>query len=38
MSSLQVLIDQKAALESEIARTLKDAEDRKKALEAQIAK
>jgi hypothetical protein len=38
MSSLQVLIDQKAALESEIARTLKDAEDRKKALEVQIAK
>jgi hypothetical protein len=37
MSSIQVLIDQKAALESEIARTLKDAEDRRKALEVQIA-
>jgi len=38
MSSLQVLIDQKAALENEIARTLKLAEEKKKLLEEQIAK
>ena len=38
MPSVQVLIDQKTALEAEIARTLKAAEDRKKTLEAQIAK
>lgn len=38
MSSVQVLIDQKAALEAEIARTIKAAEERKKALEVQIAK
>lgn len=38
MSSLQVMIDQKAALENEIARTLKLAEEKKKLLEEQILK
>lgn len=37
MSSVQVLIDQKAALENEIARTIKLAEEKKKLLEEQIA-
>lgn len=38
MSSVQLLIDQKAALEIEIARAVKAAEEKKKALEAEIAK
>lgn len=38
MSSVKLLIDQKAALEAEIARTLKAAEDKKRALELEIAK
>lgn len=38
MTTLQILRDQKAALETEIAQTLKAAEERKRALEAQIEK
>lgn len=38
MTTLQILRDQKAALENEIAKTLKSAEERKRSLEAQIEK
>lgn len=38
MTSVQLLIDQKAALEQEIARAVKLAEEKKKLLEEQIAK
>ncbi len=38
MPSLQVLIDQKAALEDEVAKTLKAAQEKKRALEIQIQK
>lgn len=38
MSSLQLLRDQKAALEEEIARAIKAANEKKMALEAQIEK
>jgi hypothetical protein len=38
MNSLQLLREQKAALEEEIARTIKAANEKKLALEAQIEK
>lgn len=38
MSSVQLLIEQKAALENEIARAIKAAEEKKKSLDDQIAK
>lgn len=38
MSSLQLLRDQKAALEEEIAKAIKAANEKKMALEAQIEK
>jgi len=38
MSSVQLLIDQKLALESEVSRLIKAAEEKKKLLEEQIAK
>lgn len=38
MSSVQLLIDQKAALENEIARAIKVAEEKKRLLDEQIAK
>ena len=38
MSSVQLLIEQKAALENEIARAIKAAEEKKKNLDEQIAK
>lgn len=38
MSSIQILRDRKAALEGDIARILKAAEDSKRSLEQQIAR